>query len=398
VGLDVGTSSVKAAAWRADGHRTAALRLPLPPLERWRGFEVQDPRALLRVAREALGALADRPPVPGALPSRRVVALTTQRDTLLLVDPDDRPLTPLLSWRERSHLEDPEMRARLLGPDGPATGVPTSLERWLARALARELGGDEVVLAGGDKNCEYLALGATPEHPGVGVVSLGSAITLGVGVAASEPPRPVPGVVISPAAGASGSPPAWNVETGILSGMEGLRRTASWLGVADWTGPLPDPARTRHDPRLRVVPHFGGALDDLSSRPRLLLDLPEGPFERAPGDLANPSDTPLTPATIALAWARGVAAELARLRPRLESVSGTPLRLLRIGGGGLGGEEGAPRWRHFLEEALALPVEADPDPWSGCRGAVLAVGGRADPHLTKPEAGSASETSPPGTG
>jgi sugar (pentulose or hexulose) kinase len=58
-----------------------------------------------------------------------------------------------------------------------------------------------------------------------------------------------------------------------------------------------------------------------------------------------------------------------------------------VGGGGASD----PAWIPLLRQALGLPVEGVPDPWAGCRGALLATG-----FLVAPDA--VSETSPPATG
>lgn len=377
---------------------------------------MQDPEAILRAATMALQGLLPPSP-PGetpALPAPLPVALTTQRDTLLLVDAGGGPLTPLLSWREREHIEDPGRRGALLGDADLDGASARPLERWLADALAALFAPRpgpaarpvlELIHAGGDKNCEYLALGASPGRPDLGALSLGSAIALGVAVGSDRPrPMPRPGVVVSRAAGSPplsspGSPTStgrgWNVETGILSGMEGMALSSGLFGSPPHEGPLPTPPAEPRRSRLRVVPHFGGALDDPGATARILVDPPSGPprpFDPAFGDAAP------TPDEVALAWARGVAFELARLRPVLEAVSGTPLRQVRVGGGGLGGEAGGRAWMRVLEEALHLPIEIDPDPWAGCRGAVLALGHAVEPARRNPAAAPDSETSTDGGG
>jgi sugar (pentulose or hexulose) kinase len=406
VGLDVGTSAVRALA-RGAGGRMAAARQPLPLPHLWRGLPVQDPVYLERAAREAvarvLAGLAEEegrapsrdragppekdaalrqddgapPPAPGAPLAR--VALTTQRDTLLLVQGAEAsgaaapglfldPLTPLLSWQERRHLEEPALRARLLGGGTPPGARPMALEAWLAARLAGDPGVRpgpppppldgpfHVLLAGGDKNCEYLALGVGLEAPGMAGLSLGSAISLGVAVPAPGPRALPPGVVASPAPGGA---PVVHLETGILSGMQGRAAAAALAGVAPRPGALPPPgAPGLPDPDpLEVVPWFGGALDDLDARPCV-----RG---------LRPGEAPATldPARVARGWAWGVARELARLLPALEAAAGERITRVQVGGGGAGD----PAWTDLLHQALGLPVERVPDPWLGARGALLAV-------------------------
>ncbi len=408
VGLDVGTSSVKVLALAQDGS-AARVRLPLPPPAPWNALSgnaplVQDPMGILRVVEAAL-VQALRPDVArvrepearavaGGHPSRPGpdmtggspllrVALATQRDTLLLAQqgaPLPRaPLTPLLSWRERAHLEDPVLRARILSTAGDATLMALPLEAWLPPWLE---GSDgplaargvqmQVRWVGGDKNCEYLAMGVHPGAPGLAGISLGSAISLGVAVAAPAlDPLPSGVVASAPPGGARGV----HLETGILSGMSGRGAAAALAGTAPFPGPLPRPDHPGLPPGdpLRIVPWFGGALDDLDAHPRLL---------------PRPDDLPATlrlepvqgPARVARAWARGVAEELARLLPRVEAAAGEPITRIRVGGGGAGD----PAWPRYLGEALGRPVEVvtrpaapevgNPGAWLGAWGALLASG------------------------
>ncbi len=395
IGLDVGTSSVKAAAFGPSGNREAAVRVPMPRLEAHRGVWVQDPEAVAARAEEALAALVAHLParlherLPGSPHAAGRVALATQRDTLLLVDaaagPVPVPRSPLLSWRERRHLEDPELRARLLGGASvPAGARLLSLERWLLERWSGGIPvpgllGAPVRWAGGDKNCEYLAAGARPDRPALAVVSLGSAIGLGVAVPGTDPP-PVgagAGVVVSPMAG---GPPGWNVETGILSGVQGMGDAAALAGVPAWSGPLP-PVEAAGG--LVVVPHFGGALDDPAARPRLEEIGPGLEGVSAETRSASPACAPAapaaglagagphTPARVAAGWARGVVRELRRLLPGVEAAGGTPVeRLVLVGGGA-----SDPGWEDYFREGWGLPVSRVDDPWIGCRGAVEATGG-----------------------
>jgi len=402
IGLDLGTSFVRAAAWRPDGSLLASAERASPPLQSWRGLQVQDPWQLLAAATEVLDALA--PELPGAVaraagsdPDAAVprLAFTGQRDTLLLAssapqdgDPSPRPVTPLLSWRERRHLDDPALRQTLLAGDPEASGSaaaarPLALEDWILECWSHGLPlegfeGAPVRFAGGDKNCEYLAMGVHPGAPGVGVVSLGSAISLGMATGGDRPPEPLPGVVVTPVAGGGRG---WNVETGILSGMGGRGLAARLAGVEPWSGALPGAAAAPvagAGPGIRLVPHFGGALDDLEARPQ---------FQRPDGNPLDPATARaaglLTSESVARAWAEGVARELSRLRPRLEQVAGKPLAELRLAGGGARD----PAWIWFLERGMGLPVTDAGDVFAGCRGAVIASGW-ADQ----------AETSSPGTG
>lgn len=454
--LDVGTSSIKALVLGPEGERLAAVRAPSPPLQSWEGRQVQDAEALAAVAAQVLAEAIDAARAHPADPQLRTavhaalgggagpaptVALTAQRDTLLLADASGAPATPLLSWRERPYLDDPRRRARLLAspwgttraPGDPPTGVtravdpsraegpwpaggratrgvrPLTLEGWLVGRSWPE--GVNLRYVGGDKNCEYIALGArapgglakgagadgsAPHHEvPVLALSLGSAISAGVWC----PVRPSlddlpPGVVVSPAPG-GGAPggeasdglrtdAGWHLETGILSGLAGRFAAAERFGIAPWPGDLPLPgAPGLPDPDpLRVVPWFGGALDDLAAEPEIVGEEP-----------STLQRDPLAPARLARAWARGVADELARLVPRLaaslpdppaESAEGDERDgvtrrpwtggPIRVGGGGAAD----PAWGVILPAALGCPVVCVSDPFLGCLGAIEAfVAGEA---------------------
>lgn len=412
VGLDLGTTMVKAAAFDNGGVRVSGSRVPMPPLVA-RGREAwQETGPILEAAAAALEAL-HLPPGSVAL-----VALTGQRDTSLLVDRAGRPLTPLLSWRDtraEGHpsiwdvllTEDPTLRQSARGGRsltswlaGTWTGHPAESEATLPVSLQGEsrerlsvllsgvaeappaglvpplspigapvgrLGpelpapfrGVPLHIAAGDKNCEYLAMGIA--GPGRGGISLGSAISFGVlSPHRGEGPPSVPRGVVRTGAAATGR---WNLETGLVGGMDGRNWLEAMLGIRDPSTPPVDGA-----PHLRVddlrgsavwvddvwcLPHFAGALDHAGAS-ATLVGLRDG----------------VTSAHILQAWMQGVAAELRRLRPLLEEAGGVTLSRVAVGGGGAGGPEGA-RWGPLLARALDLPVEVVDDPWTGCRGAVM---------------------------
>jgi len=94
IGLDVGSSGIKAVRIGSSGRVLAISRRPLAA-RRARGGRVEhDPRTILAAARAALRA------VPG-LPNDRL-GIATQRSTILFWDRDTgRPLTPAYSWQDR---------------------------------------------------------------------------------------------------------------------------------------------------------------------------------------------------------------------------------------------------------------------------------------------------------
>jgi sugar (pentulose or hexulose) kinase len=384
VGLDLGTAWAKAALWGPDGERIAQARVAMPPVE----GGLQDASGIWEAATQALCGL----------PLRGVVhlAITTQRDTILWIDAAGRPVSPLLSWRVRAALEDPVRRAELLAgwgvtdrPNDPEAR-PIPLEAWILECWTQgQKIGDgtlgRVIHAGGDKNCEYAALGVDPARSGVAALSLGSAIAMGMATprspAPSEAPPPLPPGVVANAGHTVSGAPVWHLETGILSGMDGLDLALSMAGLPPWSAgiiaapSLPADGRPAA-PQLRITPHFGGALDDPDALPRLF-------WEPAREDLdPDPDPAALTPEQVARAWAEGVVAELVRLQPRLEAAAGHPITELHVCGGGV--ETGD--WGTWLGRGLGIPVHVHPDPWLGCAGAVRLAQAQTNAACASPDA------------
>lgn len=98
VGIDVGTSMVKAAAFDASGRQLAVEARPVG-LELREGRVEQDMAEVYGAAVAVLGALTERVPEPVEL-----AGLTGQGDGLWLVDAEGRPVRPAASWMDgRAH-------------------------------------------------------------------------------------------------------------------------------------------------------------------------------------------------------------------------------------------------------------------------------------------------------
>lgn len=382
LGIDVGTSGVKVAAFDDDGTVIRAVRAPMPPLHTEGRAVTQDCGAVIDTIENAVRDVADALDTAPAF-----AALCVQRDTAVLLDARLRPVTDLVSWRDSRYIEYgtlwdalaarmPETlrdarRARSLTSllterwTNFAVETPGTKPRHLAddagRRLRRLLPHADVPLeidvaaasgrthldvalpagiplhpTSGDKNAELL--GAGVREPGVAGLSLGSAISLGT-VVPGVYPESGPGRVITHAA----LPDAWNVETGLLFGMTTLDEWRRETGIAD-LAPAPD-----WEWDLRFVPESAGALDG-----------------QAVAATMDGIDEDTAPARACRAWAQGVACELARLLPCLERDA--PIRTITLYGGAAD-----TTWQRLFADVLDRPVRLLQDPWCGARGAVAAV-------------------------
>jgi len=104
LGLDLGTSGVKAMLIDGDqkpvGSATAALTVARPHV----GWSEQDPGDWIKATEEAIGAL--RSSHRDALASVRGIGLSGQMHGATLLDSEDRPLRPCILWNDtRSHAQ-----------------------------------------------------------------------------------------------------------------------------------------------------------------------------------------------------------------------------------------------------------------------------------------------------
>lgn len=137
IGVDVGTSGVRAAALTGRGPARdpvlARASAPLPTSRRPRdGASEQDPedwwRALVAVLRQLSDGLASR----GALADGpRALCLDGTSASLLLAGADGRPLTPALMYDDRRATEAAARVATVAPADSPALGPGSSLAKAL---------------------------------------------------------------------------------------------------------------------------------------------------------------------------------------------------------------------------------------------------------------------------
>lgn len=117
IGLDVGTTAAKAVAFRLGStwRRTALREYPL--LEPQKGWQVQDPGAILTATGSALTKAAAAATGEGA--ELIGVALSSAMHGLIGLDEDMRPLTPLVTWADARSRE----QAQALRRSGDAVGL-----------------------------------------------------------------------------------------------------------------------------------------------------------------------------------------------------------------------------------------------------------------------------------
>jgi sugar (pentulose or hexulose) kinase len=163
IGLDVGTTAVKAAVLDRDGREVAVGRAPMP----WRtvptGAEI-DPDALLAAAVSAAAEALDSSP-DGPVAG---IGIASMAETGVLVDSAGRPVAPAIAWHDSRGEAEAERMAADLGAEAfaarvglPCTNLCTLAKyRWMrdhlpdaargvrwfnvAEWVVRGLGGDPV--------------------------------------------------------------------------------------------------------------------------------------------------------------------------------------------------------------------------------------------------------------
>jgi xylulokinase len=132
VGLDVGTTGVKAVAISPSGHVVATAERSYPLSTPQPGWSEQDPDDWVRASREALGALGVEP---------AGIGLSGQMHGLVALDARDRPLRPAILWNDqRTGAECAEIEERIglerlleLTGNRALTGFTAPKLLWLRR-------------------------------------------------------------------------------------------------------------------------------------------------------------------------------------------------------------------------------------------------------------------------
>ncbi|PTX00231.1 xylulokinase [Pararhodobacter aggregans] len=108
IGLDLGTSSLKAILIDVNQNVLAEHSVPLTVQRPHDGWSEQDPQSWVSAAREALGAIRARNECRGL----RGIGLSGHMHGAVLLDAEDQVLRPCLLWNDtRSHAEAAEMDA-----------------------------------------------------------------------------------------------------------------------------------------------------------------------------------------------------------------------------------------------------------------------------------------------
>lgn len=121
LGIDIGTSAVKAIIVDSEQHLVADATSGYTPLRPAPGLSEQDPETWVEAVRTALGAL--RRQAPAALAAAEAIGLSGQMHSVVALDETHRPLRPSILWNDgRGKAECADLLARL--PDLPSiTGV-----------------------------------------------------------------------------------------------------------------------------------------------------------------------------------------------------------------------------------------------------------------------------------
>jgi xylulokinase len=436
LGVDLGTSSVKAVLVAEDGAIAAEANAPLTvqrPHPRW---SEQDPEAWWEAATQAVTALPAT--LRGAV---RAVGLSGQMHGAVCLDEAERVLRPAILWndgRSAAQCASLDATSRRLAGNRAMPGFTAPKLAWLREHepdvfaatrrvllpkdwLRLRLTGEAVAemsdaagtlwldVARRDWSDELLAqTGLTRAH--MPLLVEGSAVSARVDADAWGIPLGVP------VAGGAGDNAAGAIGLGCVTPGEAFVSlgTSGVIFVAD-DAPKPDPARTVHAfchalpgmwHRMAVILSAGGALawarDALGAEEAALVAeaeaaeagrcvfLPYLAGERTPHDDASACgvffglESATTRGAMARAVLEGVAFALADGLDALEAAGGRIARLSLIGGGAR-----SIFWARLLAAALDRPLDLRADATAGpalgaARLAMLATGARAADVCTAP--------------
>ncbi len=252
------------------------------------------------------------------------------------------PVTfPIERWTPGWSSADAEWRAAGMSLAAVPTAVAGGTELGTISANAsRRTGlarGTPVIATGGDKNCEVLGGGAL--DPSMGVLSLGTALSLGTMVADPLPYRAPP--LWTTAAPLSGW---WTVEGGVPGGLW----TLDWLTQTHPPAPDAHPRQPPTRDGLTVVPYWLGHVSSPTAR-GMIAGLRAGHDRR----------------DLQVAAMEGLAFEGRRAREAIEGATGLRMRQVTLVGGGTANAELCA----IVAAAIGRPVRIAGDTFGGARGA-----------------------------
>ncbi len=301
--IDIGTSFLKAGIYDKDGNIHGQIRHALKPLSFNHHQVEQDHLNLLAALQTVITALTT------IIPSEdwAALSLVSQRDTLMLLD-HDKPLTPLISWLDRRGIEiggdrwdwfnaysqvvkhTTKIRSimsliteKLTGTaydtihtappewdlnkhpeqhsyDGPkivkaGTLIPCEYkEHEFTDLIPAEL---PLIICGGDKNCEFLGNGCA--KPNIGVLSLGTALSLGT---------IYPGTVVSSSPGTFITPIVIDDYCQVEIGIRNAGKIWQWF-AKNFNVTNLNPLKIKLpevDSKLFFQPYISGSLYDLTNQ------------------------------------------------------------------------------------------------------------------------------------
>jgi sugar (pentulose or hexulose) kinase len=132
VGIDVGTSQVRACAIADAGEQVGFATAPLPVPERVDGRVLQDPAAWWSATLQALESLFRSVP-PSSV---RSIAVDGTSGTLLVADAQGEPLLPALMYNDQSSVDEAMRVAAVAPPKSAAHGASAAIAKLL-QLLAR---------------------------------------------------------------------------------------------------------------------------------------------------------------------------------------------------------------------------------------------------------------------
>jgi gluconokinase len=132
MGVDAGTTHIKAALFDLEGNLIAQSSRPISDYSPAPGYSEMDPEEIWCRTQEAIGQCVSMAPSAREI---RAIGFSATKGCLLLLDQKDRPLTPLITWRdERAHKLYQSSGLDLYERTGvPASGDTLPKLMWFAR-------------------------------------------------------------------------------------------------------------------------------------------------------------------------------------------------------------------------------------------------------------------------